>query len=132
MATHSIASVALQVSSAEVRGTSDSTAQVASGRQVTAAVSAEVQAETRDIEVTQEALEEAVSQMKDYVQSLQRDMDFSVDDKTGRFVVKVIDSETKELIRQIPSEEMLAISRHLVEVIEAEDEPRGFLIELKA
>ena len=110
MATHSIASVALQVSSAEARGTSDSTAQVASGRQVTAAVTAEVQAETRDIEVTQEALEEAVSQLKDYVQSLKRDMDFSVDDKTGRFVVKVIDSQTKELIRQIPSEEMLAIS----------------------
>jgi flagellar protein FlaG len=28
-------------------------------------------------------------------------------------VVRVIDSETKELIRQIPSEELLAISRRL-------------------
>ena len=63
---------------------------------------------------------------------MQRDMDFSVDDKTGRFVVKVIDSQTKEVIRQIPSEEMLAISRHLADSLEEMDDSRGFLIELKA
>ncbi len=132
MATHSIASVALQVRSAEVRSTSDPSANVAEGRQTVAVATVETQTQARDFEVTQEALEEAVSHLKEYIQSQQRDMDFSVDDKTGRFVVRVIDSQTKELIRQIPSEEILAISRHLADSLEALDEPKGFLIELKA
>ncbi len=130
MATHSIANVALLVSTASSGSTSGSAGIVAEQRQVIAASTAEVQ--TREIEVTQEQLEEAVSHLKEYVQNQQREMDFSVDDQTGRFVVKVYDSQTKELIRQIPSEEMLAISRHLIETLEQQEEVKGFLIELKA
>jgi flagellar protein FlaG len=130
MATHSIANVALLVSTASSGSTSGSAGIVAEQRQVIAASTAEVQ--TREIEVTQEQLEEAVSHLKEYVQNQQREMDFSVDDQTGRFVVKVYDSQTKELIRQIPSEEMLAISRHLIETLEQQEEAKGFLIELKA
>ncbi len=130
MATHSITNVTLLSSSAESRKTSDSTGIVAEGRQVVSAAAIEVQ--TRDVEVSQEKLEDAVSNLKEFVQNMQRDMDFSVDDKTGRFVVKVIDSQTKELIRQIPSEEVLAISRHIADALDGHDEPKGFLIELKA
>lgn len=129
MATESITNVALLVSSAGNSRPSDSAGKVAAQRQTVAVGVAEVEAEKA--EVSQEALEEAVSQLKAYVQNAQRDMDFSVDDVTGRVVVKVIDSESKELIRQIPSEEMLAISRHLAETLEV-DAPKGFLIELKA
>jgi len=38
---------------------------------------------------------------------------FTVDDKTGTVVVRVVDTETDQLIRQIPSEEMLAIARNM-------------------
>ena len=38
---------------------------------------------------------------------------FSVDDDTGKVVVKVLDTATDQVIRQIPSEEALAISRSL-------------------
>ena len=131
MATHSITNVAILTNTADTRGmTSKSTGVVAEERQVIAATTAEVQ--SRDAEVSKEAIDEAVSHLKEYVQNMQRDMDFSVDDKTGRFVVKVIDSQTKEVIRQIPSEEMLAISRHLVDSLEEMEDSRGFLIELKA
>ena len=130
MATHSIANVALLVNTTGSRPTSDSTGNVAEERQVVAAATAEVT--TREIEVTQEKLEEMVSHLKEYVQNMQRDMDFSVDDKTGRFVVKVIDSQTKELIRQIPSEEMLSIARHLADYVEESSVPKGFLIERNA
>lgn len=133
MATQSIASVVVQVSSAESRSsTADATGKVAETRQVVAGTTLGVQAESREIEVSQEALEEAVSHLKEYVQSVQRDMDFSVDDMTGRYVVRVIDSQTQELIRQIPSEEMLAISRDLAQFLEEAEHRRGFLIELKA
>jgi flagellar protein FlaG len=60
-------------------------------------------------------LQVAVSQINDYVQNLQRDLKFTVDEATGKDVVTVIDSESKEVIRQLPSEEALALARRLAE-----------------
>ncbi len=48
-----------------------------------------------------------------------------MDDSTGKTVIKVVDSSTNELIRQIPSEEMLEIARAL-------DRLQGLLIRQKA
>ena len=58
-------------------------------------------------------VESAVSKISDFVQNFQRDLQFSVDKDSDRLVVKVVDSETQEVIRQIPSEEMLRIARSL-------------------
>lgn len=57
------------------------------------------------------SLESVVTQMNEHVQNLQRNLQFTVDDKSGRSVVTVMDSETDEIIRQIPSEEMLELAR---------------------
>lgn len=38
---------------------------------------------------------------------------FSVDESTGKTVVRVVDSDTGETIRQVPSDELLAISRSI-------------------
>jgi len=133
MATQSITNVALLASTVENNrsSSSNSTEKVAVQRQSFAVDVAEVETQDVDVELSQEALEKVVSQLNAYIQNTQRDVDFSVDDATGRVVVRVIDSESEEVIRQIPSEEMLAISRHLVESLETE-QPKGFLIELKA
>lgn len=40
----------------------------------------------------------------------QRKLEFSVDESSGRDVVKVIDSDSGDLIRQFPSEEVLKLS----------------------
>ncbi|MES2238394.1 MAG: flagellar protein FlaG [Pseudomonadota bacterium] len=56
-------------------------------------------------------LEEAVTHINQVLQQTNRNLEFSVDDTTKRVVVKVVDTQTGELIRQIPSEETLAISR---------------------
>ena len=130
MATQSITNVAMLGRAVETRS-SNSTEKVAVQRQTVAVEVAEVETQEVDMELSQEALEKVVSQLNAYIQNTQRDVDFSVDDATGRVVVRVIDSESEEVIRQIPSEEMLAISRHLVESLETE-QPKGFLIELKA
>lgn len=60
-------------------------------------------------------VEQAVNQVNQYVQTLSRDLQFSVDEDSGRTVVKVLDTETKEVIRQIPSEELLKIAKHLTD-----------------
>ena len=67
--------------------------------------------------VGQEQLEAAVSSVREYIQPFNSALQFSVSDDTNEVVVKVIDSETKEVIRQIPSEEMLAIAKTLDNII---------------
>ncbi len=62
-------------------------------------------------DVTQ--VESAVSQISEFVQNLQRDLQFSVDEDSGRIVIKVIDSQTDEVIRQIPPEDALRLARDL-------------------
>lgn len=58
-------------------------------------------------------LEEAVSALSSRVQVVQRDLQFSIDDDSGQTIVKVIDSATEEVIRQIPPEELLALVKNL-------------------
>ena len=64
-------------------------------------------------EAVRERLESSVSQLKDLAQSVQRDLQFSIDDSSGRTVITVLDSNTEEIIRQIPSEEVLALARNI-------------------
>ncbi|WP_289283794.1 MULTISPECIES: flagellar protein FlaG [unclassified Methylophaga] len=70
-------------------------------------------------------LRDKVAQLNDYMQNMNRNLQFSVDDTSGDTVIKVIDSETEEVVRQIPSEEILE-ARH------AAEKYRGILLETKA
>jgi uncharacterized FlaG/YvyC family protein len=58
-------------------------------------------------------VKEAVGNLNDFVQKLTRTLQFSVDEESGRTVIKVVDSETNQLIRQIPPEEVLVLARNL-------------------
>lgn len=60
-----------------------------------------------------ERLQQAISEMNSFLQNLQRDLKFEVDSELGRTVISVVDSETKEVIRQIPSEEVLERAKRL-------------------
>jgi flagellar protein FlaG len=60
-------------------------------------------------------LRQAVSQLNDYVQNMQRDLQFSLDQESGTMVVKVIDSKSEKVIRQIPTEETLRLARNIAE-----------------
>ncbi len=66
-------------------------------------------------EVDEAELSQAVKQLNDFVQDIQRDLEFSVDDDTGKTVIRVYDSKTEELIRQIPNEEVLELAKNLKE-----------------
>jgi len=61
----------------------------------------------------------AVAKLNDYVQSYQRDLAFTVDEDLGRPIVRVIDSSTQEVIRQIPNDVTIRLARNL-NAIEAE------------
>ncbi len=128
MATHTLANVSTVISqSVKTNSGSKTTTIGVSTSQQSAAqeTSAEVQ-----VEVTKETVDRVVHQLETQSQSLRRDLQFNVDDSTGRVIVTVRDSETNEVIRQIPSEELLALSRHLADALE--DDASGFLFESKA
>ena len=64
-------------------------------------------------EKTREPLNEVVSDLNNLVRDLHRELRFSVDDKSGETTIKVVDSETDEVVRQIPSEEVVRLRQRL-------------------
>ncbi|HBC24314.1 MAG TPA: flagellar biosynthesis protein FlaG [Pseudomonas sp.] len=65
--------------------------------------------------VTTESLGEALSSIKSFVHSIRRDLNFDLDDASGKMVVKVTDRATGEIVRQIPTEEALRLAESLEE-----------------
>ncbi len=58
-----------------------------------------------------DTLASAVATLNQAMQESNRNLEFSVDTGTKKVVVRMVDTSTGELIRQIPSDETLAISR---------------------
>lgn len=57
------------------------------------------------------AMHNAVASINRYLRDSDRDVQFDIDQSTGKTVVRVVDASTHEVIRQMPSEETLAIAR---------------------
>jgi flagellar protein FlaG len=71
-------------------------------------------------------LSQAVSRLNAHVQNIHRELEFSIDKATGRTIIKVIDSSTKEVIRQLPPEEVLQVARRIAAMQE------GTILRVKA
>ena len=69
-------------------------------------------------------LAQAVRNINKAMDNMSLGLEFSIDSHTQHTIVKVIDQQTKEVIRQMPSEEALQISRTL-------DQVQGLLIKQK-
>jgi flagellar protein FlaG len=92
--------------------------------------------------VSKAEVERAVEQMKDFAQVMSRQLQFDVDDESGRTVIRVLDKDSGDVIRQIPSEEVLALARQMKELMEEEsakvagkgtrDQPVGLLMKTQA
>ena len=74
---------------------------------------------------SQKDLEKAVKAVNEFIGTFNNSLNFSIDSDTGQTVVKVIDSATQAVIKQIPSEEMLVIAKAL-------DNIKGLLVQQKA
>lgn len=58
----------------------------------------------------------AVSQIESFLSSTRRNLEFTTDEESGKIVVRIIASDTGELVRQLPSEEALRIAHSLNDV----------------
>lgn len=71
-------------------------------------------ATTRESEKeSSQSIQDATKRLQNFVSTVRSDIQFSLDDASGQTVVKVIDSQTKEVLRQIPSKEALEIAKAL-------------------
>ncbi len=62
---------------------------------------------------TLDQVKQAVDQVQQIVRPLAQSLQFSIDEDTHNTVVKIVDTETNKVIRQIPSEEMLQMAKAL-------------------
>lgn len=74
---------------------------------------------------SEEQIKQAVQKIQETVDNLAHNLRFSIDEDTGRTVIKVMDVHTEEVIRQIPTKEAIEIARTL-------DKVQGLLFSDKA
>jgi flagellar protein FlaG len=63
--------------------------------------------------VTNRALEQSVSLINNVVKNVQRDLSFTIDKDSNRTIIKVLDSKSGNVIRQIPTEAALDIAAQI-------------------
>ncbi|NYE61348.1 flagellar protein FlaG [Duganella sp. 1224] len=64
---------------------------------------------------SEQQVNDALSKLNKTPQAQANNLEFSVDQDTKRTVVKVIDQNTKEVVRQFPTKEALAIAKAIDE-----------------
>lgn len=82
-------------------------------------------AQVKSQQDSQKELNSAIKTANKFMQALSQNLQFSIDKDTDKVVVKLVDISTKEVVKQIPSEEMLAIAKAL-------DKFQGLLVKDKA
>jgi len=60
---------------------------------------------------------DTVNEMNSFLQSMNRNLSFSIDEQLGQSVIIVKDSESEEIIRQIPSEELVVLRKKMDDVV---------------
>jgi flagellar protein FlaG len=73
---------------------------------------------------SREEIAAAMQEMQKVLTPVARNLQFSIDEQTGKTIVKIMDTSTSEVIRQFPSEELLNIAHAL-------DKFSGLLIKQK-
>lgn len=75
-------------------------------------------------QMSTEEVKEMVESFQEMSETIQTKLSFSVDEENNKVVVKIFDKESDELIRQFPSEEMLALQGKMSDLA-------GFLFDQK-
>ncbi|WP_422658578.1 flagellar protein FlaG [Paenibacillus sp. EC2-1] len=68
---------------------------------------------------TQQSMEEAIVQLQkaiDAIQGPQKTLEFSIHEKTNAVMIKVMNKETGDLIREVPPEKILDLAARMMEI----------------
>ncbi|QGX38290.1 flagellar protein FlaG [Permianibacter aggregans] len=83
-------------------------------------------------EQPEQSLLETVNALNENHFNVKRSLRFEVDEQTGVTVITVKDSQTDEVIRQIPSEELLKLAQHIQSITEEFNEAKGMFLSTEA
>jgi flagellar protein FlaG len=72
-----------------------------------------------------EQIHDAVKKIEKALTPTAEDLQFSIDDDSGKVIIKLVDTKTQTVLRQIPSKELLDIAKAL-------DKMQGLLVKQKA
>ena len=75
-----------------------------------------------------EVVRDAAKELNEFAKKIQTNLSFSVDEGSGRSVITVTDSQTGDVIRQIPAKEALAVANLIREATAAGIEKVGLLL----
>jgi flagellar protein FlaG len=74
---------------------------------------------------SKEVMQVAAQQIQGYLKDSGRNLNVTLDESTGKYVARVVNPETGEVVRSLPSEETLRIARNI-------DQMRGMLVNQRA
>jgi flagellar protein FlaG len=74
---------------------------------------------------TKEQVEEAAVRVKDALRGTTSQLEIDIDPDLNKAVIKILNGETGEIIRQIPAQEILDLAKHL-------GDPKGLLVRERA
>ena len=63
--------------------------------------------------VSRDEVEGAVTKLNDFVQTVQRNLQFNLDDTSGKTIITVVDKQTSEVVRQIPDDVAIKLAQDL-------------------
>jgi len=101
----------------EAQNAAVQSAQKASAVDTSRPVNAANAVQGAETEVEREQLEAAIEKLNDLMKESQRSLSFRVDEDLDKVVVTVTNSETDEVIRQMPTKESLEFAKNLEGVI---------------
>ena len=73
-------------------------------------------------------LHDAAKVLNEFVEKIQTNLNFSIDEGSGRSVITVTDKQTGDIIRQIPAKEVLAVANIIRESAAVNIEKVGLLL----
>ena len=88
-------------------------------------VEADLKASTPATLPTKEQVEQAAARVKDVLRGTTSRLEIEIDSNLHKVVVKILNVESGEVIRQIPAQELLDLAKHL-------DNPKGLLVQERA
>ncbi len=68
--------------------------------------------------ISMDKVDQVVGKLRNLVQTMRRDLNFHIDYATGHVVIRVVESLTNKMVRQIPEEEVLSLAQHLEEILD--------------
>ncbi|RKF19635.1 hypothetical protein DBZ36_03985 [Alginatibacterium sediminis] len=80
-------------------------------------------------EISREAIEDIADSVNTVMETLDRDIRFVIDDKDGEYFTSIVDKNTKELIREIPNQEVRDLAEKLQNYNAAINEVSGLFVD---